>query len=106
MSNQPSKTSAEKEREIEKKGMFAAAFITASPHEWKWNQDEQEAMAGCCVILGAKMRIAIEALQEIAKCKETIRGKGIVFAVSTRDSREARMATSALKQLFGFPSDQ
>lgn len=50
---------------LEKRGMAAAAWITASPHEWKWSQKEQEAMAATCMTLDKQLTIALIALDRI-----------------------------------------
>lgn len=52
---------AHKERlTILEAGMAAAAWVTASPHEWKWSQKEQEAMARALVVLGKDLHNEIE----------------------------------------------
>ena len=49
-------TTSDKEKAILKKGLWAAQWLAASPHEWNWSQEEQEAMAHSVVILDGELR--------------------------------------------------
>lgn len=56
-------------KENNKAALDAAIWVTASPHEWVWTQEQQVAMARYCILASAVLGEATRDLEKIV-CTE------------------------------------
>ena len=61
-------------KENTKTALDAAIWVTASPHEWLWTQEQQIAMARYCLLAAAVIGEAASDLEKIVCTKEPDRG--------------------------------
>lgn len=57
-------------KDLTKDALNAAAWVTASPHEWTWTHDQQVAMARYCLLASTVIGAAIQDLEKIVCVKE------------------------------------